>query len=233
MNCIEIENLSVEKSKRKILNSLNLVIPNSKSIGLLGPSGSGKTTLMRSIMGLQKITEGKIRILGFEAGAKDLRNKISYSTQSASLYLDLTCIENLEFFSSLFDENELSIQEILDLVQLNQVKNQLAKTLSGGEKTRLALGTALVGAPELIILDEPTVGLDPILRKQLWQIFKELNKKGKTLLISSHVMDEAENCDHIFMIRDGKIIASGNTSELKSRTGLGNMEDVFISLVKS
>ena len=130
MNCIEIENLSVEKSKRKILNSLNLVIPNSKSIGLLGPSGSGKTTLMRSIMGLQKITEGKIRILGFEAGAKDLRNKISYSTQSASLYLDLTCIENLEFFSSLFDENELSIQEILDLVQLNQVKNQLAKTLS-------------------------------------------------------------------------------------------------------
>lgn len=233
MNCIEIENLSVEKSKRKILNSLNLVIPNSKSIGLLGPSGSGKTTLMRSIMGLQKITEGKIRILGFEAGAKVLRNKISYSTQSASLYLDLTCIENLEFFSSLFDENELSIQEILDLVQLNQVKNQLAKTLSGGEKTRLALGTALVGAPELIILDEPTVGLDPILRKQLWQIFKELNKKGKTLLISSHVMDEAENCDHIFMIRDGKIIASGNTSELKSRTGLGNMEDVFISLVKS
>ena len=128
---------------------------------------------------------------------------------------------------------KLSIQEILDLVQLNQVKNQLAKTLSGGEKTRLALGTALVGAPELIILDEPTVGLDPILRKQLWQIFKELNKKGKTLLISSHVMDEAENCDHIFMIRDGKIIASGNTSELKSRTGLGNMEDVFISLVKS
>ena len=233
MNCIEIENLSVEKSKRKILNSLNLVIPNSKSIGLLGPSGSGKTTLMRSIMGLQKITEGKIRILGFEAGAKDLRNKISYSTQSASLYLDLTCIENLEFFSSLFDENELSIQEILDLVQLNQVKNQLAKTLSGGEKTRLALGTALVGAPELIVLDEPTVGLDPILRKQLWQIFKELNKKDKTLLISSHVMDEAENCDHIFMIRDGKIIASGNTSELKSRTGLGNMEDVFISLVKS
>ena len=233
MNCIEIENLSVEKSKRKILNSLNLVIPNSKSIGLLGPSGSGKTTLMRSIMGLQKITEGKISILGFEAGSKDLRNKISYSTQSASLYLDLTCIENLEFFSSLFDENELSIQEILDLVQLNQVKNQLAKTLSGGEKTRLALGTALVGAPELIILDEPTVGLDPILRKQLWQIFKELNKKGKTLLISSHVMDEAENCDHIFMIRDGKIIASGNASELKSRTGLGNMEDVFISLVKS
>ena len=233
MNCIEIENLGVEKSKRKILNSLSLVIPNSKSIGLLGPSGSGKTTLMRSIMGLQKITEGKISILGFEAGSKDLRNKISYSTQSASLYLDLTCIENLEFFSSLFDENELSIQEILDLVQLNQVKNQLAKTLSGGEKTRLALGTALVGAPELIILDEPTVGLDPILRKQLWQIFKELNKKGKTLLISSHVMDEAENCDHIFMIRDGKIIASGNTSELKSRTGLGNMEDVFISLVKS
>ena len=137
MNCIEIENLSVEKSKRKILNSLNLVIPNSKSIGLLGPSGSGKTTLMRSIMGLQKITEGKIRILGFEAGAKVLRNKISYSTQSASLYLDLTCIENLEFFSSLFDENELSIQEILDLVQLNQVKNQLAKTLSDRKSTRL------------------------------------------------------------------------------------------------
>ena len=127
MNCIEIENLSVEKSKRKILNSLNLVIPNSKSIGLLGPSGSGKTTLMRSIMGLQKITEGKISILGFEAGSKDLRNKISYSTQSASLYLDLTCIENLEFFSSLFDENELSIQEILDLVQLNQVKNQIGR----------------------------------------------------------------------------------------------------------
>ena len=233
MDSIEIKEVNVFKDKRKILDTLNLNLPRGVAIGLLGPSGSGKTTLMRSIAGLQKLNSGSITIFGISAGSKELRSRITYSTQSASLYNDLTCLENLKFYASLYPKNDLSVVEILKLIELNQIKNQLARTLSGGERTRLALGTALVGSPDLIILDEPTVGLDPVLRQELWAIFRKLTSDGKTLLISSHVMDEADNCNYIYLVREGKIIASGKPSDLKSKTGKANMEDVFISLVKS
>ena len=233
MNSIELKSVAVAKEGRRILNSLTFDFPQKAAIGLLGPSGSGKTTLMRSIAGLQKLVEGEIRIFELKAGSKELRDRISYSTQSSSLYNDLTCIENLEFYAALYKDNEFSISEILEMVELTKVKNQLAKTLSGGERTRLALATALVGAPDLIILDEPTVGLDPVLRRELWNIFRKLVASGKTLLISSHVMDEAENCDYIYLMRDGSIIASGTTSELMKKTNQTDMENVFISLVQS
>lgn len=200
-------------------------------VGLLGPSGSGKTTLFRSIVGVQQIHQGNITILGQPAGSKNLRDRIGYLTQSASIYSDLTCIENLQYFSRLLGQSDFSIQEVLELVGLTKNRKQLASSLSGGEWTRLALATALLGKPELLILDEPTVGLDPILRQDLWNLFHQLASQGKTLLISSHVMDEAERCDTIILFREGKVLEEGTPQELKVRTGMSDMESVFISLV--
>lgn len=200
-------------------------------VGLLGPSGSGKTTLFRGIVGVQQIHQGNITILGQPAGSKNLRDRIGYLTQSASIYSDLTCIENLQYFSRLLGQSDFSIQEVLELVGLTKNRKQLASSLSGGEWTRLALATALLGKPELLILDEPTVGLDPILRQDLWNLFHQLASQGKTLLISSHVMDEAERCDTIILFREGKVLEEGTPQELKVRTGMSDMESVFISLV--
>ncbi|TSA20639.1 MAG: ABC transporter ATP-binding protein [Actinomycetales bacterium] len=232
MSTITLSALNIEKEKNEILHSISLEFPEGKIIGLLGPSGSGKTTILRSIVGLQRITSGSISVLNQPAGSKALRSQIAYSTQSASVYGDLTCTENIRFFASLFKENELSVTEILELVQLTKNRKQLAQTLSGGERSRLALATALVGNPKIIILDEPTVGLDPVLREELWGLFRRLCEKGKTLVVSSHVMEEAENCDHLILLRDGKILAEGTVSELKKITGKSDMDSVFITLVR-
>ena len=226
-----ISKLTITKGATEILRGLSLRIPRGKIVGLLGPSGSGKTTLMRSIAGVQRVNSGSISIFGVRAGDSRLRKDISYSTQAASVYGDLTVDENLRFFSSLYEDYEYSVDEILKMVDLLRNRNQLAEKLSGGEKARLALATALVGKPQLIILDEPTVGLDPVLRKQLWEVFRLLTNQGKTLLVSSHVMDEAVNCDHLILLRDGQVLAEGSVKELKSLTGKDEMEDIFISLV--
>lgn len=231
-NAVEVQSLKITKEGTEILRGISLNIPEGKIVGLLGPSGSGKTTLMRSIAGLQRITSGSIEILGKKVGDKSLREAISYSTQSASIYCDLSVEENLRFFASLYSENEYAIDEILKLVDLTKNRKQLAEKLSGGERARLALATALVGKPQLIILDEPTVGLDPVLRKQLWGVFRMLTHQGKTLLVSSHVMDEAEHCDHLILLRDGRTLAEGSVSELKANAQKDEMEDVFISLVR-
>lgn len=200
--------------------------------GLLGPSGSGKTTIFRSIVGVQETQAGTITVLGQPAGAKDLRTRIGYFTQSASIYSDLTCLENLHYFARLLGDSEISVEEIIDLVDMRKNRKQIASSLSGGERARLALATALLGKPELLILDEPTVGLDPVLRRDLWDLFHRLADQGKTLLISSHVMDEADRCDILFLLRDGKVLASGTPQGLKEETGKDEMEDVFISLVE-
>lgn len=228
---VQISNLSIVRDGKPIIVELNADVPSGKIVGVLGPSGSGKTTLFRSIVGVQQIHQGSISVLGQPAGSKNLRNQIGYLTQSASIYSDLTCMENLRFFSRLLGDSDFSIQEILELVDLTKNKKQLASSLSGGERTRLALATALIGKPELLILDEPTVGLDPILRRDLWKLFHQLADQGKTLLISSHVMDEAERCDTIVLLREGKVLEEGTPSELKARTGQSTMESVFISLV--
>ncbi|MBI3430093.1 MAG: ABC transporter ATP-binding protein [Actinobacteria bacterium] len=200
--------------------------------GLLGPSGSGKTTIFRSIVGVQEAESGTITVLDRPSGAKELRTKIGYFTQSASIYSDLTCLENLHYFARLLGDTEISVEEILDLVDLRRNRKQIASSLSGGERARLALATALLGKPELLILDEPTVGLDPVLRRDLWDLFHRLSDQGKTLLISSHVMDEADRCDVLYLLRDGKVLANGTPQGLKEQTGKADMEDVFISLVE-
>lgn len=229
---VDISDLKIIRDGKTIIPDLSMVIKKGKIVGLLGPSGSGKTTILRSIVGVQAIQAGTISVLGFAAGSKELRRRIGYFTQNASIYTDLTCLENLRYFARILGESEISIQEVLELVDLTKNKKQLASSLSGGEKARLALATALLGKPELLILDEPTVGLDPVLRRDLWNLFHKLADLGKTLLISSHVMDEADRCDELFLLRDGRVLASGTPQALKEQTHSTEMEAVFISLVE-
>jgi len=229
---VSISNLTVIRDNKTIIPNLTMRVGRGIIAGLLGPSGSGKTTIFRSIVGVQQTHAGTITVLDHPAGAKNLRTRIGYFTQSASIYSDLTCLENLHYFARLLGDTEISVEEIIDLVDLKKNRKQIASSLSGGERARLALATALLGRPELLILDEPTVGLDPVLRRDLWDLFHRLADQGKTLLISSHVMDEADRCDILFLLRDGKVLASGTPQGLKEETGKTEMEEVFISLVE-
>lgn len=229
---VQITNLRVIRDSKAIIPDLTMSIERGIIAGLLGPSGSGKTTILRSIVGVQKTQAGTITVLSHRAGAKELRTKIGYLTQNASIYSDLTCLENLQYFSRLLGDSEISVEEVIDLVDLRKNRKQIASALSGGERARLALATTLLGRPELLILDEPTVGLDPVLRRDLWDLFHRLADQGKTLIISSHVMDEADRCDILFLLRDGKVLASGTPASLKEATGKVEMDDVFIALVE-
>jgi len=229
---VRISDLKIIRDKKTIIPKLNMEIEQGQIVGLLGPSGSGKTTIMRSIVGVQAFQAGSIAVLGLAAGSKQLRTRIGYFTQSASIYTDLTCLENLHYFAHILGQSEISVHEVLELVDLTKNQRQLASSLSGGERARLALATALLGRPELLILDEPTVGLDPVLRRDLWNLFHKLADQGKTLLISSHVMDEADRCDSLFLLREGHVLASGTPSALKADAHTHEMEEVFISLVE-
>lgn len=231
-SAVRISDLKIIREKKTIIPSLSMHIEQGQIVGLLGPSGSGKTTIMRSIVGVQAFQAGTISVLGLAAGSKALRTRIGYFTQSASIYTDLTCWENLRYFAQILGESEISVHEVLELVDLTRNQKQLASSLSGGERARLALATALLGRPELLVLDEPTVGLDPVLRRDLWNLFHRLADQGKTLLISSHVMDEADRCDSLFLLREGHVLASGTPSALKADAHTHEMEAVFISLVE-
>lgn len=229
---VRISDVKIIRDKKTIIPELTMEIEQGQIVGLLGPSGSGKTTIMRSIVGVQAFQGGTIQVLGLAAGSSALRTKIGYFTQSASIYTDLTCLENLRYFAQVLGQSEISVQEVLELVDLIKNQKQLASSLSGGERARLALATALLGKPELLVLDEPTVGLDPVLRRDLWNLFHTLADQGKTLLISSHVMDEADRCDSLFLLRDGHVLANGAPDVLKSNANTHEMEEVFISLVE-
>jgi ABC-2 type transport system ATP-binding protein len=230
-NSIAVKNLCIKRDGKTIIPNLSFEVGKGLIAGILGPSGSGKTTIFRSIVGVQEITSGDINVLGQPAGSKNLRTRIGYLTQSASIYSDLTITENLLYFAKVLGSSEISLDEILDLVDLRKNRKQLASSLSGGERARLALATALLGKPDLLILDEPTVGLDPVLRIELWNLFHVLASQGKTLLVSSHVMDEADRCDSLILLRDGEVLAQGSPHQLKAETGRDDMEAVFISLV--
>jgi ABC-2 type transport system ATP-binding protein len=232
VSAISITDLTVIRGGTRILDEFNLEIEPQRILGLLGPSGSGKTTIMRSIVGLQRFHSGSISILGKLAGDKRLRTLVSYSTQDASIYRDLTCRENIDYFAALHDQSTKFTDEILELVDLGKNRRQLALSLSGGERARLALATALVGKPEILILDEPTVGLDPLLRRDLWKLFHRFTDEGKTIVLSSHMMEEAYHCDELVLLRNGAILAKGSPAELRKQTGLENMDSVFISLVE-
>jgi ABC-2 type transport system ATP-binding protein len=233
---IQISNLSVILGENfPALVDVNLDLPRGKVIGFIGPSGAGKTTLIRAIVGRQSFKSGKIIIDGIAAGSPKLRSQISYMTQELSVYPDLTVTENLGYFSTMFGlskaDSKKIVQTILSTVEMADFKNQLVSKLSGGQKQRVSLAVALIGSPPLMVLDEPTVGLDPVLREQLWELFRQLALKGTTLIISSHVMDEAERCDDLVLIREGKILAHDTPKNLIASTGTKTVEQSFLKLV--
>ncbi|HVS58122.1 MAG TPA: heme ABC exporter ATP-binding protein CcmA [Candidatus Saccharimonadales bacterium] len=229
---VEIKKLSVKKGNAVILHDINLTIPSGSIVGVLGPSGAGKTTLFRTIVGRQKPTHGHVTVLGKRAGSHALRKQVGYMTQLPSMYSDLTVYENLRYFASLVGVPKARIHELLEQLSLTPQAHQVGATLSGGQKSRLSLAIALLSSPPLLVLDEPTVGIDPILRHELWRHFKQLAATGTTLLISSHVMDEASHCDHLLLIHDGEILATGTEAQLRTHTHTATLEDAFIKLIE-
>lgn len=232
---IRIEGLRVVRGGRTVLPGLTLDVPRGQVVGLLGPSGCGKTTLMRGIVGVQRVAGGTIHVFGEPAGSKGLRNRIGYVTQDPSVYGDLTVRENIRYFAQVIGVRRASLAaevgRVLEAVALTDQAGSRVAELSGGQLSRVSLGAALVGSPELLVLDEPTVGLDPVLRRDLWAIFRRLADEGVTLLVSSHVMDEAVRCDRLVLMRAGLMLADDTLDGVLAATGARDVEQAFLALV--
>jgi ABC-2 type transport system ATP-binding protein len=230
---IEVAGLVVERGKRTVLHGVSARIPRGSVTGLLGPSGSGKTTLLRAIVGVQIVKAGTVKVLGRPAGSAVLRRKIGYLTQSPSIYADLTVRENTRYFASLYGLGAATADGVIRDVGLADQADQLVNDLSDGQRSRASLSCALVGGPAVLVLDEPTVGQDPVLRDDLWKKFRELARAGSTLLVSSHVMDEANRCDRLLLIREGIIIADGTPAAVKSAAGTDDLDEAFLALIRT
>ena len=228
---VQISGLGVVRGGREVIPDLDATIPSGQITGLLGPSGCGKTTLLRAIVGVQVIAAGSVMVLGEAAGSASLRRRVAYQTQAPSVYSDLSVRENLEFFAAVLGVADHAVDDVLQAVGLAQSERALTGRLSGGQRSRVSLAVALLASPEVIVLDEPTVGLDPVLRKQLWGTFRELADAGATLLVSSHVMDEAMRCDRLLLMRDGRLIADDEPAALMRRTHTDDIESAFLALV--
>ncbi|HSX05455.1 MAG TPA: ABC transporter ATP-binding protein [Candidatus Saccharimonadales bacterium] len=234
---VRVQNLSVKLGGTFwALRGVSLELPVGQIIGCIGPSGAGKTTLIKVLVGLQKATSGSVQVLGLAPTKGKLRGQFSYMTQSLSIYPDLTVKENLDYFARMLGlkraERKRQLALVLHEVNLTKQVNQLVSDLSGGQKQRVSLAVALLGDPKLLFLDEPTVGLDPILREELWELFRKLVDGGKTIILSSHVMDEADRCDDLLLIRDGKLLAHAPPKELCRQTSSKTVEESFIKLVE-
>jgi ABC-2 type transport system ATP-binding protein len=225
--------LRVVRGRNEVLREVSFDIPAGGVTGLLGPSGSGKTTLLRCILGVQKITSGTVNVLGRPAGSPALRSQVGYASQSASVYDDLTVTENLRYFAATFRAPASDVGRVIEAVDLGDYSSRLTGRLSGGQRSRVSLAVAMLGTPKLLVLDEPTVGLDPVLREELWALFHRLADDGMTLLVSSHVMEEAERCDALLLLRDGTVLAHDTPSALKRSTGTDTMDEAFLYLVRA
>ncbi len=228
---VSIRGLQVARGGRDVLHGIDLDVEADSVTGLLGPSGSGKTTLMRSVVGAQIVADGSATVLGLPAGTPALRARVGYQTQAPSVYADLTVGENLDYFAAILGVDRRGIEDAIGVVGLGEHQTQLAGTLSGGELARLSLAAALLNRPELLVLDEPTVGLDPVLRRDLWETFHALADAGTTLLVSSHVMDEADRCDALVLLREGRVLAAGTPDNLRIRTGASDLDAAFLALI--
>ena len=228
---ISVRGLRVVRGGREVLPDLDLEVDSGNVTGLLGPSGSGKSTLIRAIVGVQIVAGGDVTVLDLPAGSPELRKRLGYVTQAPSVYADLTVRENLRYFASIVGVGPQRIDTVVDQVGLEAESDQVVSTLSGGQRARVSLATALLDEPEVLVLDEPTVGLDPVLRRDLWDLFHELADRGSTLLVSSHVMDEASRCDRLVLLREGRILAEGTPDGLRARTGATDMDQAFLRLV--
>jgi ABC-2 type transport system ATP-binding protein len=230
---IAVDGLRVIRGSRTVLDGLSFDVRRGAVTGLLGPSGSGKTTVMRAIVGVQKIAGGGVEVLGHPAGSAPLRSRVGYVTQAPSVYADLTVAENLRYFAAVLGAPSGDVGRVVGEVGLEEYVDSLIASLSGGQRARVSLAAALLGTPELLVLDEPTVGLDPVLRRDLWRLFHELASAGATLLISSHVMDEAVRCDRLLLLRDGRLLADEEPTALLEQTGTTDIEAAFLALVES
>lgn len=229
---VKIKNVSVRLNRKNILKGISADLQRGHIIGLLGPSGAGKTTLIRSIVGRQRISSGQLSVFDLPAGSAALRKRVGYMPQPASIYPDLTVTENLRYFAAMAGHGKKEAHKVIIEVDLTEQADSLVSDLSGGQKSRVSLAAALIGEPPLLVLDEPTVGVDPLLRIRFWQLFKDLAAQGTTLLITSHVMDEAEHCQSLLLIRRGKLLADGSPQELRHLTHTHDIEDSFINLVE-
>ena len=229
-NIIEVRGLTVIRD-RPVLDGLDVTI-GSGVTGLLGPSGCGKSTLLRSIVGVQQVAGGDVRVLGEPAGSAPLRRRIGYVTQEPSVYDDLTVAENLRFFARVLGCADSEVDKAIDAVDLRSHAGAQVSRLSGGQRSRASLAVALLDSPDLLVLDEPTVGLDPVLRRDLWVLFHQLDDDGAAVLVSSHVMDEAERCDQLLLMRDGAILAHDTPAAIKERAGTHDIESAFLKLVE-
>ncbi|WP_338748555.1 ABC transporter ATP-binding protein [Janibacter alittae] len=234
VNCaVEITGLTVTRGGRLVIPDLDLRVPAGQVVGLLGPSGGGKSTVMRAIVGVQRIDSGDVQVLALPAGHRRLRRRVGYVTQAPSVYGDLTVRENVTHFARLLGvaDPRAAAETAVARVDLVDHADDRTDALSGGQRGRASLAAALVGDPELLVLDEPTVGLDPVLRRDLWALFRRLADDGVTLLVSSHVMDEAGRCDRLLLLREGVVLADDTPARLLERTGAADAEGAFLALV--
>lgn len=231
-SAVVVDGLRVRRGTRTVLHDVSFSVPRGSITGLLGPSGCGKTTLMRSVVGVQIIEGGTVTVLGEPAGSPQLRDKIGYATQNPSVYADLTVTESLRYFAAVLRAPAGDVARVIDEVGLSTHANHIVGELSGGQLSRASLAVALLGRPELLVLDEPTVGLDPVLREELWVLFNKLADRGVTLMVSSHVMDEAARCHRLLLMREGRILADDTPDALRAATAVDDLEQAFLKLVR-
>lgn len=229
---VAARNLTIVRGGAQVLRHVSFDVQSGSVVGLIGPSGSGKTTLIRSIVGLQRISDGDVQVLGLAAGSAPLRDRVGYMAQASSVYEDLTVRQNIAYFTRILGYPKSEVDRVIKQVDLVKQRDQLVDKLSGGQRTRVSLAIALIGRPALLLLDEPTVGLDPVLRQSLWGLFRELAEEGVTLLISSHVMDEAAHCDQLLLLRGGRLIANDTVRAILKETGTRDVEAAFLHLVQ-
>ena len=226
---VDVDNAVKSFGTQRALDGVTLRVRQGEIYGLLGPNGSGKTTLIRAIVGLLALDSGTVTVLGHRIPDLDILGRVGYMTQQAALYADLSVEENLRFFAAISGA-EGNVDEVLKTVDLEQRRKSVVATLSGGMRQRCSLACALVHRPNLLLLDEPTVGVDPQLRVQFWDHFRELAAAGTTIVVSSHVMDEAERCQRLGLIRLGKLLGEGTPDEVRAAAGTSNLEEAFLKL---
>jgi ABC-2 type transport system ATP-binding protein len=228
---VHIQNVDRYFGKKSVLKNISMNIGEGEIFGILGPSGSGKTTLIKLIAGIDKSSKGEVLVYGKEMPDFSVLSSIGYMGQSDALYTDLTGADNLNFFGALYQlkgmDLKARIQEVAEIVGLENALNKQVNQYSGGMKKRLSLAIAILHRPTLLILDEPTVGIDPVLRKQIWNQFTDMKKQGTTIIITTHIMEEAEKCERIGLIREGELIALDTTENLISQSKTGKIEDLY------
>jgi ABC-2 type transport system ATP-binding protein len=228
-----LQQVSVRRGDKVVLTDVSAEVAAGSVTGVVGPSGSGKTTMMRAVVGVQRRVQGVVQVLGRPAGDPDLRRSVAYMTQSPSVYGDITVAANLRYFAAVVGAPRGDVGRVLDVVSLAGEAGRRVDRLSGGQQARVALATVLLSRPQLLVLDEPTVGLDPVLRAELWDTFRSLAREGATLVVSTHVMDEAARCDSVLLLRDGRVLTHEAPTSLLNRTGAADLDEAFLRLVRA